>query len=74
MKTFAGCKLNSKNAKQIPIKLAPNTTISFTSIIIPITVNHARIIVVTEVLSPSIPSVKLIAFVVASITNIVKGI
>lgn len=30
---FAGCKLNNKNAKHIPIKLAPNTTISFTPVL-----------------------------------------
>ena len=73
MNTFAGCKLNSKNAKHIPIKLTPIITISLTPKIIPITVKHVNIIVVTDVLNPSIPSVKLIAFVVPSITNMVNG-
>ena len=71
---FAGCKLNNKNAKHIPIKLAPNTTISFTPVTIPITVKQVNIIVVTDVLNPSIPSVKFIALVVASITTIENGI
>ena len=66
--------MNNKNARHIPIKLAPKTTNSFTPNVTPITVKHVKIIVVTDVLNPSIPSVKLIAFVVASITNIVNGI
>lgn len=66
--------MNNKNAKHIPIKLAPNTTISFTPVTIPITVKQVNIIVVTDVLNPSIPSVKFIALVVASITTIENGI
>jgi len=50
------------------------TIISFTSKIIAITVSAVVIIAEILVLKPSIPSVKLIAFVVASITNIINGI
>ena len=57
MNTFAGCKLNNKKARHIPIKLVPNITISFVPVIIPIAVKHVSIIVVTDVASPSIPSV-----------------
>ena len=72
--TFAVFKLNIKNPKHAPTIILPNTIISFTSNIIPITVKHVVIIADTDVLSPSIPSVKFTAFVVASITNITNGI
>ena len=67
-------KLNIKNPKQAPTIILPNTTISFTSNIIAITVKHVVIIAATLALNPSIPSVKLTAFVVASITKIANGI
>lgn len=72
--TFAGCKLNIKKPKHAPINIVPNIVISFTPNIIPITVRHVIIIVVTLVESPSIPSVKLTAFVVANITTTANGI
>ena len=72
--TLAGYMLNIKNANTAPITIAPNTIISFTSNIVEITVKHVIIIVHTLDDNPSIPSVKLTAFVVASITNIASGI
>ncbi len=72
--TFAGCKLNTKNARQLPIKILPNIVISFIPKIIPMTVKQVRIMVVTLVDSPSIPSVKLTAFVVARSTTTANGI
>ena len=72
--TLAGCKLNSKNPKQLPTRHAPIITISLTPNIIPTTVKNANIIVVTVVDNPSIPSVKLTAFVVPSKTKIANGI
>lgn len=74
IKTFAVFKLNIKNPKHAPTIILPNTTISFISKIIAITVKHVVIIADIEVLRPSIPSVKLIAFVVPNITNITNGI
>ena len=71
---MAGCKLNNKNPKQAPTRVAPTKTISFTPKIIPTVVKNANIIVVTVVASPSIPSVKFTAFVVPSKTNIANGI
>lgn len=71
---FAGFKLNNKNPKQVPITILPNTTISFISNIIPITVKQVKIIAVTLVANPSIPSVRLIALEVASNTSIPNGI
>ena len=47
--TFAGCKLNTKNARQLPIKILPNIVISFIPKIIPMTVKQVRIMVVTLV-------------------------
>ena len=72
--TFAVFKLKIKNPKHAPIIILPKTTISFTSSIIAITVKHVVIIAETLVLSPSIPSVKLTAFVVPNITNMTNGI
>ena len=72
--TFAGCKLNIKNPSVAPIAILPKTTISSTPNIIPITVKHVIIIVHILDDSPSIPSVKFTAFVVASIINITNGI
>ena len=72
--TFAGCKLKTKNAKFVPHTILPNNTTSFTLYFIPITVRQAITMVVTLVANPSIPSVKLTAFVVPSITKITKGI
>ena len=66
--------MNIKNPKHAPINIVPNIVISFTPNIIPITVRHVIIIVVTLVESPSIPSVKLTAFVVANITTTANGI
>ena len=53
--------------------MLPNIVTSFIPNIIDITVKQVIIIVVTLVESPSIPSVKLTAFVVASITKIANG-
>ena len=72
--TCAVFKLNIKNPKHAPIIMLPNTTISFTSKMIATTVRHVVIIAAILVLNPSIPSVKLTAFVVASITKIANGI
>ena len=72
--TFAGCKLKTKNAKQLPIKILPKIVISFIPKIIPITVKQVRIMVVTLVDKPSIPSVKLTALVVARSTTTANGI
>ena len=66
-------KLNNKNPKHAPIKMLPNIVTYFIPNIIDITVKQVIIIVVTLVESPSIPSVKLTAFVVASITKIANG-
>ena len=67
-------KLNIKNPKHAPTIILPNTTISFTSKIIAITVKQVVIIAATLVLSPSIPSVKFTAFVVPNITKMANGI
>ena len=72
--TFAGCKLNNKNPKQVPIKTQPIKVTSVTPKIILITVSAVIIIVVTLVAKPSIPSVKFTALVVPSITTIANGI
>ena len=72
--TFAVFKLNIKNPKHAPIIILPNTITSFISNIIAITVRHVVIIAETDVLRPSIPSVKFTALVVPSITNITNGI
>ena len=53
--------------------MLPKTITSFTSKIMAITVKHVAIIADMLVLNPSIPSVRFIAFVVPSITNITKG-
>ena len=72
--TLAVFRLNIKNPKHDPTIILPKTITSFTSKIIAITVKHVAIIADILVLNPSIPSVKFIAFVVPSITNITKGI
>ena len=74
IKTFAGCKLNIKNPSVAPITILPNTEISACPCIIPMIVKQVTIIALTLEERPSIPSVKFIAFVVASITTIAKGI
>ena len=74
IKTLAVFKLNIKNPKQAPTIMLPKTIISFTSKTIAITVRHVVIMADILVLKPSIPSVKFIALVVPSITNITKGI
>ena len=66
--------VNIKNAKLHPHTIVPKIITSLILNITPITVKQAIIIVVTLVANPSIPSVKLTAFVVASITIIAKGI
>ena len=71
---FAGYILNIKNPNVAPITIAPNTIISFVPNIVAIIVKHVIIIVLTLDDNPSIPSVKFIAFVVASITKIANGI
>ena len=73
MKTFAGCKLNIKKPNTVPITTLPKIATSFTSNKIPIIVKQVMIIAHTLEESPSIPSVKLTAFVVASITRIANG-
>ena len=72
--TFAGCKLNIKNPKVAPITILPNIETSYIWLLIPITVKH--VIIKQETLddNPSTPCVKLIAFVVESITNTASGI
>lgn len=70
--TLAVFRLNIKNPKHDPTIILPKTITSFTSKIIAITVKHVAIIADILVLNPSIPSVKFIAFVVPSITNITK--
>ena len=52
MNTFAVFRLNIKNPKHAPTIILPNTTISFMSNIIAITVKHVVIIAETAVLSP----------------------
>ena len=66
--------LKIKNPRQIPITMVPNTTTSFTSKIIAITVK--QVITTADMVGhkPSTPSVKLMAFVVAKITKIANGI
>ena len=71
--TFAGCKLNIKNPKVAPITTLPNIEISGVINLIPIIVKHVIIIDETLEHSPSIPSVKFIAFVVPNITKIANG-
>ena len=71
--TCAGCKLNNKNPSADPITIQPKIVVSFTFHIIDITVNAVKIIVVTLVDNPSIPSVKLTAFVVDKITATAKN-
>ena len=65
--------LKIKKPKQIPMTMVPNTTTSFTSKIIPITVK--QVITTADMVGhkPSTPSVKLIAFVVARITKMANG-
>ena len=70
--TLAVFKLKIKNPRHAPTIILPNTTISFTSKIIAITVKHVVIIAATLVLSPSIPSVRFTALVVPSITKMQK--
>ena len=72
--TLAVFRLNIKNPKHDPTIILPKTITSFTSKIIAITVKHVAIIADILVLNPSIPSVKFIALVVASITTIENGI
>ena len=72
--TFAGCKLNIKKPRTEPITMLPNIEISVKLYCIPIIVKQVIIIAETLDESPSIPSVKFTAFVVASITKIAKGI
>lgn len=64
MNTFAGCRLNIKNPSTAPMTILPNNDISATPNKIPITVKQVIIMVHTLDESPSIPSVKLMAFVV----------
>lgn len=71
---LAGCKLNIKNPKQAPQRVHPITTISVIPCFAASTERHAIIIIDMEAPSPSIPSVKFIALVAASITKIAKGI
>lgn len=73
MNIWAGCKLNNKNPSPAPTTIHPNIVVSFIFHIIDITVKHVNIIVVTLVASPSIPSVKFTAFVVAKITTTANG-
>ena len=72
--TFAGCKLNIKNPNTAPITILPNIEISVKLYCIPIIVKQVIIIAETLDESPSIPSVKFIALVVANITTIANGI
>lgn len=72
--TFAVCKLNRRNPKQVPTTIAPNIVISFTSRSIASTVKNVIIIALMLLASPSTPSVKFIAFVVPNITKIANGI
>ena len=71
--TFAGCKLNIKKPSTEPITMLPNIEISVKLYCIPIV---KQVIIIAETLdeSPSIPSVKFIALVVANITIIANGI
>mgnify|MGYP000171840441 CR=1 FL=1 len=71
--TLAGCKLNTKNPKVAPITALPNIDTSGTLNVIPIITKHVIISELTLDDKPSIPSVKFIAFVVASITTIANG-
>ena len=61
--TLAGCKLNIKNPSTLPITILPKTDISFIPAVIPIMVKQVIIIADTLEESPSIPSVRLTAFV-----------
>ena len=72
--TFAGCKLNIKNPNVAPTAILANNDTSNILLLIPITAKH--VIISAEILehNPSTPSVKLIAFVVPSITIIASGI
>ena len=72
--TFAGCKLNIKKPSTEPITMLPNIEISVKLFCIPIIVKQVIIIAETLDESPSIPSVKFIALVVANITIIANGI
>lgn len=63
-----------KNPRHAPHNTQPIVAISSTLYLAAITERHAIIIIEIDAPSPSIPSVKLIAFVAASITNITKGI
>ena len=72
--TFAGCKLNIKKPSTEPITMLPNIEISVKLYCIPIIVKQVIIIAETLDESPSIPSVKLTAFVVAKITIMANGI
>ena len=73
IKIFAGCKLNIKKPRHAPHKTEPSTAISGMLYFIAITERHAIIIIEIEAPSPSIPSVRLTAFVPASITKIANG-
>ncbi len=72
--TFAGFKLNIKNPKILPTAILPRIATSPTPLNIAITVKQVIIIAHTLDDKPSTPSVKFIAFVVASITKISNGI
>lgn len=63
-----------KNPRHAPHNTEPIVAISVTLYFAAITERHAIIIIDIDAPSPSIPSVKLIAFVAASITNITNGI
>ena len=71
---FAGCRLNIKKPKHAPHSTHPKTVISSIPYFAAITDRHAMIIIEIDAPSPSIPSVRFIAFVAASITNIANGI
>ena len=74
IKILAGCKLNIKKPNTEPITMLPKIETSVMFFIIAMAVNAA--IIIAEILEdkPSIPSVKLTAFVVASITKIANMI
>ena len=65
LEDFIDCNLSHKKDIDKAFKIIPKS--------IDITVKQVNIIAVTLVDSPSIPSVKLTAFVVASITNTANG-
>ena len=67
-------ELNIKNPNTAPITIEPNIDTSCTPFMFAITVKQVIIIAETLEDKPSIPSVKLIAFVVPNITTIANGI